>query len=265
MNLTHKCSFKGVNSKVSSEYLAEKYFEEWRENPGWELDKFVKNIAKTLGVKISYHQAWSTRVRARFMINGDGAEEYGRLWEYANALRTYNPGSTVIVVVDNVENPPLIFKRMYVCFKACKVGFLAGCRPLIGVDGCHLKGSYPGMILFAVSMDANNNIYHVAWAVVEVENNQSRTWFLTLLMENLEKVDGLLEALNRVTPKAEIRFYVRHIWANFKLQWPGGFFKESFWKTARTTSLVEFKRELAGIKYLNADAYTYLNAIPPKH
>ncbi|XP_074283613.1 uncharacterized protein LOC141608152 [Silene latifolia] len=156
------------------------------------------------------------------MINGDGAEEYGRVWEYANALRTYNPGSTVIVVVDNVENPPPIFQRMYVCFKACRVGFLAGCRPVIRVDGCHLKGSYPGMILVAVSMDANNNIYHVVWAVVEVENSQSWTWFLTLLMEDLEKVDGegltitsdrqkgLLEALNRVTPKAEIRFCVDH-------------------------------------------------------
>ncbi|XP_074282837.1 uncharacterized protein LOC141607385 [Silene latifolia] len=173
LNLTHTCSFKGVNSKVSSEYLAEKYLEDWRENPNWELSSFVRDVYRTLGVKISYHQAWLTRARARLIINGDGADEYGRVWEYAHALRKYNPGSTVIVLVDNVENPPPQFQRMYVCLKACKVGFLAGCRPLIGVDGCHLKGPYPGMCLVAVSMDANNNIYPVAWAAVEVENNQT--------------------------------------------------------------------------------------------
>ncbi|XP_074303996.1 uncharacterized protein LOC141638481 [Silene latifolia] len=134
---------------------------------------------------------------------------------------------------------------MYVCLKACKVGFLAGCRPLIGVDGCHLKGPYPGMSLVAVSMDGNKNIYPVAWAVVEVENTQTWTWFLSLLMEDIEKVDGegltimsdrqkgLLEAFNTVTPKAEIRFCARHIWANFKLQWSGTLMKESFWAAAR--------------------------------
>ncbi|XP_074282835.1 uncharacterized protein LOC141607383 [Silene latifolia] len=96
-------------------------------------------------------------------------------------------------------------------------------------------------------------------------------------MEDLEKEDGqgltimsdrqkgLLEAFNGVTPKAEIRFCARHIWANFKLQWPGGLFKEAFWKAARSTSQAEFISEMKGIQFLNQAAYEYLAAIPPKH
>ncbi|KAL0454909.1 UNVERIFIED_CONTAM: hypothetical protein Slati_0830100, partial [Sesamum latifolium] len=32
------------------------------------------------------------------------------------------------------------FDKFYVCFGALKQGFKAGCRTVIGVDGCHLEG-----------------------------------------------------------------------------------------------------------------------------
>lgn len=53
-----------------------------------------------------------------------------------------------------------------------KEGFRLGCKPVVGVDDCHLKGAFPGMLLVAVSKDGNNNIFPVAWAVVEVENTE---------------------------------------------------------------------------------------------
>lgn len=51
---------------------------------------------------------------------------------------------------------------------------------------------------------------------------------------------GLLEAFKEVVPKAETRYCVRHIWANFKLQYCGSTFKELFWSAARATTLVSF-------------------------
>ena len=70
------------------------------------------------------------------------------------------------MIVEGVETPPPHFQRLYVCLQAMKQGFKEGCRPIIGVDGCHLKGAYPGMILVAVSKDGNNCIFPIAWAVV---------------------------------------------------------------------------------------------------
>ncbi|CAL8164391.1 unnamed protein product [Prunus armeniaca] len=47
-------------------------------------------------------------------------------------------------------------------------GFLEGCRPVVGGDGCHLKGPCSGQILTAVSVDGNNGLAlkHLLWAAV---------------------------------------------------------------------------------------------------
>jgi len=47
-----------------------------------------------------------------------------------------------------------IFKRFYVCLNAFKDSFIV-CRPIIGLDGCFLKGYYGGNILFVVGRDSN--------------------------------------------------------------------------------------------------------------
>ena len=60
-----------------------------------------------------------------------------------------------------------MFQRMYLCLPACKEGFVVGCRPIIGVDGAHLKGQFLGILLTAVGKDGNNNIFPIAWTVVE--------------------------------------------------------------------------------------------------
>ena len=77
------------------------------------------------------------------------------------------------------------FERFYVCLDACKIGFLAACRPFIGVDGCHLKGEYPRLILIAVGKDGNNCVYPIAFVVVEAETKDSWTWFMKRLLDDI--------------------------------------------------------------------------------
>ncbi|XP_057535394.1 uncharacterized protein LOC130813576 [Amaranthus tricolor] len=260
----HTCAHQHQNNKVTALYLAKKYIQDWRENPNWELKAFKK----------------------RKMLVGDASEEYSRVWDYAEAIRRYNPGSTAIVKCIGIETPPPLFQRMYICLPACKEGFVAGCRPIICVDGAHLKGQFPGILLTAVGKDGNNNIFPVAWAVVETENVETWTWFLNLLVEDLKSVSsssswvqagcedftfmsdrqkGLIEALNTVIPEAEIRFCCRHIWANFKIKFPGELYKHHFWKAARAYNKFDFDREMNQIKNISVQAYEYLAAIPAKH
>ena len=47
---------------------------------------------------------------------------------------------------------------MYCCLGPLKEGFKKGCRPFIGLDGCFLKGPFPGQLLCAVGIDANNGM-----------------------------------------------------------------------------------------------------------
>jgi hypothetical protein len=45
---------------------------------------------------------------------------------------------------------------LYVCLKMMKEDFVSGYRAFIGIDGCHLKGSYISVMLSIVSLGRNN-------------------------------------------------------------------------------------------------------------
>ncbi|KAK2996897.1 hypothetical protein RJ639_026300 [Escallonia herrerae] len=104
----------------------------------------------------------------------------------------HNPG-TCFKVETIRPNPDLapVFKRLYVRFEAYKTGFLAGYRPFIGLDGCHLKGLYGGQLLSVVARDENDNMFPVAVTVVEVETRDSWSWFLTELIDDLGGSESL--------------------------------------------------------------------------
>ncbi|KAK4397147.1 hypothetical protein Sango_1551300 [Sesamum angolense] len=82
---------------------------------------------------------------------------------YAAEIRVMNPSSTVII--GTYQQMKEIF-RFYACFGALKRGFKADCRSIIGVDRCHLKGPYGGILLTAIGVDPNNNLFPISYAVV---------------------------------------------------------------------------------------------------
>ena len=58
--------------------------------------------------------------------------------------RVTDVGSKVILQTEITEpNTQPKFKRMYAIYNAQKVRFLrGGCKLLVGLDGCHLKGKF---------------------------------------------------------------------------------------------------------------------------
>jgi hypothetical protein len=74
---------------------------------------------------------------------------------------------------------------MYVSLAGCKRGFLDGCRPMICVDACFMKGKFGGQLHAAIARDANDNIFPIAYAVCEAESRDTWTWFLSLLLEDI--------------------------------------------------------------------------------
>jgi hypothetical protein len=88
-----------------------------------------------------------------------------------------------------VERPtldiPPTFLRLYMSLATCKDGFRQACRPVIGVNGCFLKGCYGEQLLAAVGRGPNDNIYLITMAVVEAENKNSWSWFLETLVADL--------------------------------------------------------------------------------
>ncbi|GKC73128.1 transposase, MuDR, MULE transposase domain protein, partial [Tanacetum coccineum] len=64
-------------------------------------------------------------------------------------------------------------------------------RPLIIIDGAHLKGNYLGTNLLAVGIDGNNQIIPLATGVSQGETGESWTWFLTKLKEQIGEPPNL--------------------------------------------------------------------------
>lgn len=92
------------------------------------------------------------------------------LWDYVQEVRTKNPGSSVYLGLN--PNGSNKFEKLFVCLATCKEGFKSS-RMIIGVDGCHLKGKYGGILLTVVGIDPNNNIYPISWVVVRSETYET--------------------------------------------------------------------------------------------
>ncbi|XP_012844341.1 PREDICTED: uncharacterized protein LOC105964362 [Erythranthe guttata] len=209
-------------------------------------------------------------------IRGQDAQEYSLLWDYCETVRARNPGAKLLLRKILYSDPP-IFERMYFSLPPMRLGFLAGCRPLIGLDGCFLKAPHGGQLLCAVGRDGNDNLFPISLAVVPVENRESWTWFLGELLEEIGSVEerkwtfisdrqkGLLEAIKDVAPGCDHRFCVRHIYQNFKQKWPALELKTRLWRAASTGNKNEFEAVMVEIGRFDKAAAEYLRKIPPCH
>ncbi|PKI76697.1 hypothetical protein CRG98_003006 [Punica granatum] len=72
------------------------------------------------------------------MILGSMEEHYNLLHPYIGELRRVNNTSLFELVLDRTHVPAR-FERSYIDFDNLKQGFLRGCRPIIGLDGCFLN------------------------------------------------------------------------------------------------------------------------------
>ncbi|KAL0360930.1 UNVERIFIED_CONTAM: hypothetical protein Sradi_3777500 [Sesamum radiatum] len=172
---------------------------------------------------------------------------------------------------------------MYFCLCGLKEGFLDGCRPIIGLDGCFLKSIYKGQLLTTVGKDGNDNIYLIAIAYVEIEKYDSWEWFINLLLWDIGSPDekgwtfisngkkGLLEAVSSLAPNAEHRFCLRHMYNNFKAKFKGQQLKKLFWKAASTYNVKQHLRIMSEIQRISPKvralqaAYEWLSEVPTQH
>jgi hypothetical protein len=181
----HSCCRVFKNSQAKTNWVVSKLEMKLRVQPNMTYLEVFDWLKRDFGVHVNETKLFRAMKKAKELVEGSLKEQYGRIWDYAHELIRSNDGSTVKINCIPRPNGPPQFKRIYISLDACKRGFKAGCRPFIGLDGCFLKGYYGGQLLSAVSQDANNHIYVVAYAVVDVENKENWKWFLTLLHEDL--------------------------------------------------------------------------------
>ncbi|KAK1699013.1 hypothetical protein QYE76_015710 [Lolium multiflorum] len=102
-------------------------------------------------------------------------------------------------------------------------------KPVIAVDGTFLTGQYKGTLLVAIANDASNRLVPLAFALVEVENNDNWQWFFHILRTRVippskevcvisDRHQGILNAVELDIPghaPLHHRWCMRHFCANF--------------------------------------------------
>nr|XP_016485384.1 PREDICTED: uncharacterized protein LOC107805815 [Nicotiana tabacum] len=145
-NPKHSCkNWHHRYKTITSSFIARRYLDTISSNRDLKVSKFRDTVSQKLKAHVSLPQARRAKRKAVALLDGDTKDQFAMLWDYIDEPERTNPG------------------------------FKAGCRKIVGVDGCWLKGAmYGTQLLTAVGLDANNNIFPIAYAVVEKETRD--TW-----------------------------------------------------------------------------------------
>ncbi|KAK8660918.1 hypothetical protein V6N13_051824 [Hibiscus sabdariffa] len=161
--------------------MAKQYLDKFFTDQNYSSKSLKQDVFRDYSISVHLSKCTTAKNLALETLHGNIKEQYKKLYDYLGELRSSNPRTTTILKLDEG-----IFKRMYICMQALKDGFKASCRPIICLDGCHLKGHYGGHLLAAVGMDADDCLYLIAFAIVEAEAESSWCWFMEILKTDLE-------------------------------------------------------------------------------
>lgn len=299
----HSCTPNGKCKLLKSPVIARIFLDKLREDSGLMPEKIQEQIKDIWKLVASRNQCQRGRLLALKWLEKEYADQFAHLRGYVREIEKTNPGS--IVVLDTSRNAAGkdVFDRFYVCFEKLRSSWRGYCRPIIGLDGTFLKSEVKGILLTAVGRDANNQIYPVAWAVVQTENSDNWLWFvqrlkadlvlgdgsrfvlisdgskvsislldflilhllISLIHHHYYLIQGLISAVKAELPNAEHRRCVKHIVDNLKKKHKNkDFLKPMVWNLAWAYNKTQYKAELRNLKDYNMSLYDDVMKKEPK-
>ncbi|XP_015965465.1 uncharacterized protein LOC107489211 [Arachis duranensis] len=198
------------------------------------------------GFRPTYRRIWLAKQKAVAHIYGDWDESYNELPRAED--ESCSSGG-------QVDGSQAHFHWLFWTFPPSIEAFWH-CKPLVSIDGTHLYGKYGGTLLVAIAQNGNSNILLVAFALVEGENAESWSFFLSHLRQHVTPQMGLLVISDRHNgikaaleapdggwlPSAIYRaFCIRHVAANFALTFKGKDPRRLLVNVAYAKTKVEFE------------------------
>ncbi|XP_025612001.1 uncharacterized protein [Arachis hypogaea] len=136
------------------------------------------------GFRPCYRKVWMAKQKAVAQIYGDWEESYAELPRWMLGVQATMPGTITVLktspvrIGGGVDESTVYFHRLFWTFPPCIEAF-QHCKPLVSIDGTHLYGKYGGTLLLAIAQDGNSNILPIAFVLVEGENAESWSFFLS--------------------------------------------------------------------------------------
>ncbi|XP_014517199.1 uncharacterized protein LOC106774668 [Vigna radiata var. radiata] len=145
----HSCSRQFNIKMMNAKWLSETLDNSLQQNPNLKINEIRSKALRKWNTNVTLSKARRAKIMASEKLESSFKNQFKRIHDYAHELLKCNPGSTVQVKVDS-EN-----------------------------------GLYKGELLTTIGRDPNDQMLPLAYAIVEVENKDSWTWFLELLIEDL--------------------------------------------------------------------------------
>ncbi|XP_013639490.1 PREDICTED: uncharacterized protein LOC106344717 [Brassica oleracea var. oleracea] len=225
-------------------------------------------------VPISYGKAWRSREVALDYAKGSAGASYNLLPSYLEKLVAANPGTIAEVHTESTGGIDDRFKYMFLALAASIAGFKY-MRRVIVVDGTHLKGKYAGCLLTASAQDGNYQVFPLAVAVVDGENDKAWEWFfnkLTQFIPNEEDVvfvsdrhPSIYYGLAKVYPCSRHCARILHLKRNIQTYFKDKHLGFLVGKAARAFRVCEFYSAFNEIERVNASCAEYLTGIGFDH
>ncbi|KAK2405578.1 hypothetical protein QL285_054800 [Trifolium repens] len=274
--MTHSCIRTLHNKTANSKWVSKTVLKLMQTFAKARLKDIMQHMRTHFSLGITMSTAWKAKQYATEVIEGDSIRQYSLLRAYADELTRVSKGNTVVIGVERpMPTLPPRFGSFYSYFEGSKKGFIHGCRPFIGVDGCHLKTKYGGQLLIAVGRDPNDQYFPLAFGVVETETTESCRWFLQLLMDDIGKDNrfvfisdqqkGLMNVFEEIFDRVEHRLCLRHLYANFKKKFGGGtLIRDLMMGAAKATYFQAWEAKMNELKAIDKKAWDWLMAVDTK-
>ncbi|KAG7640806.1 Zinc finger PMZ-type [Arabidopsis suecica] len=154
--------------------------------------QLIEIFRKDHGVGINYLKAWRVQEHAPELARGLPDDSLEVLPRWFHRVQVTNPCSITFFKKDSANK----FKYAFLAFGASIRGYKL-MRKVISIDGAHLTSKFIGTLLGASAQDENFNLYPIAFAIVDSENDASWDWFLKCLLNIIPDENDLVFVSDR--------------------------------------------------------------------
>ena len=131
---------------MSTKWLSHKYMKTLMLQPSLRLREHINLIETDHNFKPTVSMCFRVRAKALTLTLRDYKAQFRMVRAYAKELIRKNRDSTVKIEVGRNGDGKCVFKNLYICLGHLKRGFLEGCRRILSIDGCFLKGPWNGQL-----------------------------------------------------------------------------------------------------------------------
>ncbi|KAK2412260.1 hypothetical protein P8452_72675 [Trifolium repens] len=280
MTKDHTCEGSAVKAgyRATRGWVGSIIKEKLKASPNYKPKDIADDIKREYGIQLNYSQAWRAKEIAREQLQGSFKEAYTQLPFFCEKIKETNPGSFATFTTKEDSS----FHRLFVSFHASIIGFRQACRPLLFLDRTPLNSKYQGELLAATSVDGNDGIFPVAFAVVDAETDDNWHWFLQELKSALSTTEqitfvadfqnGLKTSLSEIFENCYHGYCLRHLADKLNRDLKGQFSHEArrfmvndFYAAAYASRPEIFERSIENIKGISPDAYNWVIQSEPEH